>query len=151
MVTKTTTKLVIFSDMKKAPKEFVEFFNKELKMRNAGVREAARIIGVSHPTISDIVTYGKAPSFDTCVAIAKAFNLPEENILRMAGLLKSKPRESMMIEEISFIFDSLPEQDREEILQIARMKLSLKERRRGAHEAGNHHTRLNNNSVEVGP
>jgi len=133
--------------MKKAPKEFIEFMRNEMEKRNLGFREAARMIGVSHPLISDIISYGKKPSFDTCIAIAKAFGYPGEVVLRKAGLLPTKPGMNSLLEECIFIFDSLPESDREEILEIARLKLSLKERR-GEYEAGK--KKLDNHAAETG-
>jgi hypothetical protein len=61
----SSTKSVILSRMREAPKEFIDWLKKEMEVRNWGIRETAIKVGVSHPTISDIVTNGRLPSFET--------------------------------------------------------------------------------------
>jgi hypothetical protein len=42
----------------------------KMATENLGIRELARKIGVSHPTVSEVVTYGNMPSFNTCATAA---------------------------------------------------------------------------------
>ena len=107
---------------------FGEWLSERMKDKGWGIREAARNIGVSHPTISSIVTYGEQPSFETCKALSKAFDIPIEDIMRMAGLLPKSitfnPRTSEMVD----LFNGLPDEEQDEMLQVARIK---KEKVRG--------------------
>jgi DNA-binding XRE family transcriptional regulator len=70
-----------------APKEFLDWFNLQLDNRNLGITSAARLIGVSHPLITNIVTYHQKPSCETCFKIADTFHVNREFTLRLAGWL----------------------------------------------------------------
>ena len=72
-----------------------------MKEENLGIRELARRIGVSHPTITDIVTYGNMPSFETCNKLSKWLNISEEAGLRKSGLLPLKPESDEWVEEMN--------------------------------------------------
>jgi len=61
----------------------------------------ARRIGVSHPTITDIITYGNMPSFDTCIKLSKWLNISEETGLRRSGLLPLEPDSDDWVEEMN--------------------------------------------------
>jgi transcriptional regulator with XRE-family HTH domain len=66
--------------MAKYPSEFSGWLTNKLDNERLGVRDAARLIGVSHPTVIDILN-GETPSFDVCTKIARAFGV----MLRFAG------------------------------------------------------------------
>ena len=76
--------------MKKSPPEFVARVKTKMAEENLGINDLARRIGVSHPTITEIVTYGNQPSFNTCVALAPWLGESVEMTARSAGLLSSK-------------------------------------------------------------
>ena len=94
--------------MREASIEFVYWFNNLLKSRNLGIRDAAKYIGVSHPTISRIITDHYQPSCDTCLAIADAFKLRGEFVLRKAGWLKPIPESDDLIEQILIDLGAIP-------------------------------------------
>jgi transcriptional regulator with XRE-family HTH domain len=73
--------------MKMAPELFLNWLKSEMNARNLGIRDTARLVGVSHPTISEIVTNGKMPSYEVCIALAMAFRKPQIWVLRLASLL----------------------------------------------------------------
>jgi transcriptional regulator with XRE-family HTH domain len=68
------------------PNNLPEWLKLKMEDHNLGMRELARRVGVSHPTISDALN-GKAPSLDTAIALAKVFDETPEFILRTAGIL----------------------------------------------------------------
>jgi len=72
---------------KAAPQKFIDWLTGQMEAHNLGIRETAKRIGVSHPTISEIVTYHNMPSFETCIALAKAFGVSPLYVLQMADLL----------------------------------------------------------------
>src|SRR4030042_839131 len=108
MVNHCTSKSGILLTMREAPTEFIEWFSNLLKIHNFGIRDAARFIGVSHPTITRIVTYHEQPSCDTCMAIANAFNFRRELVLRKAGWLKPIPESDDIIEQILLDMGAIP-------------------------------------------
>ena len=87
--------------MKQIRAEFLQVIKARMKEENLGIRELARRIGVSHPTITDIVTYGNMPSFDTCNKLSKWLNISEEAGLRKSGLLPLKPETDEWVEEMN--------------------------------------------------
>jgi len=87
--------------MKQVRSEFLQMIKARMKEENLGIRELARRIGVSHPTITDIVTYGNMPSFETCNKLSKWLNISEEAGLRKSGLLPLKPESDEWVEEMN--------------------------------------------------
>ena len=87
--------------MKQVRAEFLQMIKARMKEENLGIRELARRIGVSHPTITDIVTYGNMPSFETCNKLSKWLNISEEAGLRKSGLLPLKPESDEWVEEMN--------------------------------------------------
>lgn len=87
--------------MKQLRSEFLQMIKARMKEENLGIRELARRVGVSHPTITDIVTYGNMPSFDTCNKLSKWLNISEEAGLRKSGLLPLKPETDEWVEEMN--------------------------------------------------
>ena len=67
--------------------------------------------------------------WDASVAIAKALNLPPDIVLRKIGLLPPQSDErSPNADEMVSLFSSLGEEDQDELLQMARLKLERKKR-----------------------
>jgi transcriptional regulator with XRE-family HTH domain len=66
-------------------KEFAAWLNVERHKRNMSLRALAREAGVSPPTITLAANEGKV-SAETCVLLARAFDMPVETVFRQAGL-----------------------------------------------------------------
>lgn len=108
---------------KKAPPEFIEWLNFEINRKNWGLTEAARKMGISHPTLSEIMTHRSLPSFDTCVAIGLALGTTTEFVLRKAKMLP----ENDTFSEWNAAFAQLSPEDQAEMLAIAKIKLNKKQ------------------------
>ena len=93
--------------------EFVVKVKAKMAEQNLGIRDLARKLGVSHPTVTELVTYGKKPSFDTCVAISKWLGQSPVSILQEAGLLPPQPEADEQDGKISHRTQNMsPEQKR---------------------------------------
>jgi len=102
MEKETTTKSVKLCLMRRVRPEFLEMIKRKMDAENLGIRELARKLGVSHPTVTEIVTYGNMPSFDTNNALSDWLGIPKELGLRKSGLLKSSDNKNDdWIEEMS--------------------------------------------------
>jgi transcriptional regulator with XRE-family HTH domain len=112
---------------KLAPKEFIDWLGQEIKKRGWSLRDTARAAGISHTPISYALN-GELPSFDTCIALADAFSVSRELVLRMAGYLPKPPNYTPTIEEGLSLLESLSEDDRQEILAAMRFKVEHKKR-----------------------
>lgn len=65
----TFIKTVMLYAMKEAREGFRDWLKAELDTRNLGIRRGAQFLGISHPTLSEIINYNKMPSEETCRAI----------------------------------------------------------------------------------
>lgn len=109
--------------MTDAPKEFIDWFENLRKERGWGIRDAARVIGVSHPTISEISTYGKQPSFDTCVALANTFEVSPVWVMVLAGLLPEETKNGydLIIKNVVHQMGQMDDVDKKEINDFTEM------------------------------
>lgn len=105
-----------------APKDFIDWLNLRFNEHGWSMRQGAKAIGVSHPIISNILTAGQKPSFETCVLIAQAFGFSEVEIFRKAGLISRDQEIDEIATEVLHNLAGLSEEDKREIAEIAQMK-----------------------------
>jgi transcriptional regulator with XRE-family HTH domain len=105
---------------------FIQWLNRELAERGWSDNQLARHAGISHSVISR-ARGGSPPKWEACEALAQALQLPPELVFRKAGLLPPENDEIAGWEEWKHLLARLPEQDRYELLRIARLKLELRE------------------------
>jgi transcriptional regulator with XRE-family HTH domain len=113
--------------MRKAPEEFMGWIRSEMLKRKLSIRETAKLAGVSHPTISELITLEKQPTFELCAKLAKAFGYDEIFVLGLAGLIP-KQGDNKEVELANFLFLQLPEDDRQEIIELIQIKLKRKKK-----------------------
>ena len=68
------------------------------------------------------------PGAECCRAIAHALFVSEETVLRQAGHLSPKTYEQTNIDDWVYLLSELPEDDRQELLDIAQVKLNRQNR-----------------------
>jgi transcriptional regulator with XRE-family HTH domain len=113
---------------KQAPVEFVEKVKARMNEENIGVRDLAKILGVSPPTVTELVTHGNRPSVDTCIALAKWLKQSDVTILREAGVLPPDLSNGINLEDWKHLLaQSLPEEE-EETKQILTMKIDRRQK-----------------------
>jgi transcriptional regulator with XRE-family HTH domain len=100
----------------------------EMQKRNWNQSDLSRKSGVSSGQISRLLSGNRNPTHESLISFAKAFNLPEENVFRAAGFIKKQSSQNNLTAELNHLFEQLPPQDQEEILEIARYKISRREK-----------------------
>jgi len=105
---------------------FADWLVLQLNQHGWSQAELARNADVSRTAISDVISGKHSAGYDLCVAISHALKLPPETVFRAAGLLPPKPEHNERITEATYILSMLGEEDIDEIIQIARMKLERK-------------------------
>lgn len=103
---------------------FAAWLEAELAQRRWSYNQLARRAGLSRSIISR-VRAGAKPTWSACQAIAGAFDLPVEQVFRHAGILPPVSREQSEYEELRHLLAQLSAEDRQELLEIARLKLNL--------------------------
>lgn len=102
--------------------EFVKAINAEMTKRNLGLREAAQIIGTSHPTLGRALA-GDKVSFEFASQIAPFLHLSQEAAVRLAGLLPPVPESTAQSEQALHLFSQLNESDQTTILRMMEVML----------------------------
>ncbi len=116
----TKSDSIIFIDM---DNELVQLLNNEIQKRNLSNRDAAKAIGISHPTLGVILS-GEQPSYDSCLKISKFLRMPLVNVLSLAGLLPKIPETTAREEQIIYMFHQLSEYQQQEIINYIDFILS---------------------------
>jgi len=95
---------------------------------NLGVREFARRLGVSHPTVSDILAGGE-PSLKTLRALAKYKRMSLSVLLKSAHMDDAPVTDDEYTKEAAFLVSNLRNRsDKEDVTDYARMKLEKQEK-----------------------
>lgn len=101
---------------------FGEWLQKELDKRNWNQAELARRSGLTTAGISLMSNGQRGIGPDACNAIARAFGMPPETVFAAAGLLPPKSPESEKKSLLEHMFDMLPEDEQDDILDFVRFK-----------------------------
>ena len=108
--------------------EFNQWLNNELDKRNWSASDLARAAGVGRSSISMVLNQNRGIGPELCLAIARALKYPPKVVFEAAGLLPPEPDIDAGFEEWAYMLSQLPERDRDELLQIARLKLERQEK-----------------------
>ena len=105
--------------MAQTPSELIDWINEKLNDKNWSQNELARKAGVTSGVISLVMT-GTRPGIKVCKAIANAFGVSEETVLKLAGHLEKERGYDVERDELNSLFDTLPEEKKSDLLDIAR-------------------------------
>jgi transcriptional regulator with XRE-family HTH domain len=108
---------------------FPGWLQSELNKRSWSVSELARQAKVSQASISLILSESRNPGPDICNAIARAFTIPPETVFREAGLLPPVSETETWISEVVHIMGLLDEDDKSEMLEYARHRLVMADKK----------------------
>ncbi len=99
-----------------------------MEIDNLGITDLARIIGVSHPTVTELVTYGKRPSFDTCIALASWLGQSPILTLREAGLFPPGHDDEIKWEDWKYLISQLTPQEEANMKQMASIMIESRQK-----------------------
>lgn len=100
--------------------KLIKWINEKLIEEGWTIRELARRAKLSPTTIGDFLNHKTKAGLQFCIGIARAFRVPTETILRLAGHLPQLTEDVMMNEELLTYFTALPKSERRRILTIVR-------------------------------
>jgi len=72
---------------------FVNWLNQQIELRGWCYADIAKRGHISNSSISKVINDQSRPGIDFCRAVARAFNLPDDQVMRRAGLLDPLPPE----------------------------------------------------------
>jgi transcriptional regulator with XRE-family HTH domain len=107
------------------------WLSQEIERRGWNRSEVARRGGISPSMLDKIINEFAKPGPKTCLALAKAFEMDETEVFRMAGIFPSHPRRVVRERKIVYVtgedlvelrslWDGLTPEDRERILDLMR-------------------------------
>lgn len=108
--------------------EFGEWLRAEIKKTGKTQKEFSGLIGIEQPHLSRIISGDRGASTDTLKNIAKVLSIPEQTVLTQYGILSKKADINQKLSEATHILSMLGNDDLEEIIQIAKMKLDRDKR-----------------------
>ena len=100
--------------------KFSTWLLNELQQRDWSQADLARKSGLSRAAVSNIISNNRNPSPASCAAIAKAFKIQVETVLRQAGHLPPLYDDPDTMAEWIHLYRIAEKQDREYLLEIAR-------------------------------
>ncbi|MHB9130394.1 MAG: helix-turn-helix domain-containing protein [Armatimonadota bacterium] len=100
--------------------EFKAFILSELKRRKWNMARLAKESGITLSHISRIMSGERTPGATTAVGIARAFRLPPEEILHLAGLAPDAHPSDTGEDELRYLYRLLDDDRRHHLLVVAR-------------------------------
>lgn len=113
----------------KTMSKFSDWLEQELKEQGLTQSELARRAGVTRAAINGVLSGARGPGVDLIKGIAKAFNIPAEEVFRRADILPPTVTKNELVERILLEMEDLPKEERENVLEYIKMVRSLRDRR----------------------
>ena len=110
--------------------QFTTWLTQQLQEKDLSMRELARKGNISHTTISLVMSGERKPTYEFCVGIAKGLGLAQDEVLTLAGKLPKPPEWTPDLQEWTYLFEQLTDEDRAEMLQLGRYKAGRREKQR---------------------
>jgi transcriptional regulator with XRE-family HTH domain len=112
--------------------DFLEWVQNMLAKRNWSQAELARRGGITASAVSKLMTrQQRQPGKDMLSAIARAFDMPVEDVYRIAGEFPAKYDDDPLTKEAEFLMSQLPEDMRQQAVNFIRF-LSEQEKKKVA-------------------
>jgi len=102
------------------------FLNEELNKRGWSQRELARRAHLSPTSISEVMAGKRGPGKRFCQAVAKALQVPAEQIFQAAGIIEPPLTTSLFI-ELTTIAKSLSEANQKKLIEYAQFLLQTEQ------------------------
>ena len=108
---------------------FSDWLEQELNERGLSQSELARRAGVTRAAINGVLSGARGPGVDLVKGIAKAFNIPAEEVFRHADILPPTVTKNALIERILLEIEDLPKEEKENVLEYVKMVRGLRNKR----------------------
>lgn len=100
--------------------ELVVWLTEAIEARGWSMRELARRAGLSHATVSQVLSQQQKPTWNFCAAVARPLRVPEDTVFMLAGL-KRRPAPAVEEErEVVAIVRGLPANARAWLMAMLR-------------------------------
>jgi len=125
--------------------EFTTWLSDKMNELNLSMSKLARKSGISHATISQVMSKKQKPTHDFCSAIAQPLGVDELELMWRAGLLRKKPiaiTEPSLREILDAVRTLTPDQRRQLLVLVDMLKSgTLIINTEGDHRSSSNHKR----------
>lgn len=109
---------------------FSEWLLKELNRRGWSQADLAREAGLTRGGVSLLISQNRMPGVETVVGIARAFNLPTDEVLRAAGLQPKKDARTVWIERAEHYLSLMTPEEQERWVRLIEAAAEIEARKR---------------------
>ena len=109
--------------------DFSTWLITEIERRGWTYSEVGRRGGVTHARISQVIS-GDKPGADFCVAVARAFDLPPEEVFRRAGILPPTPEVDQDLQTCLWLWSQIEDNNTKSLILAAVRAMISEERTR---------------------
>ena len=106
--------------------QFSTWLKDQMNKRQWGNRETARQAGINNATIGNLLSGKTPPTLANCTALAKAFDVPTNSVLRLAGLIEPVGPVTIR-DDLKELLGQMSDDEQGEVLQHA---IIIKERKK---------------------
>lgn len=110
--------------------DFIQWLRERIRISGLTQSEIAARAGISEAQLSRVLSRERNPGIDFCVGIARALNVPPENVFAEAGIFRYRSKESKNFKEAEHLFSQLSDRQQNDVLTM--MRALVEERRRGS-------------------
>ena len=104
---------------------FGEWLKRELEERKLSQYALAKMIGVTPTHINHIINHRRKPSAEMLKAISRGLKLPVEEVYRRAGILSPVSENTKQKEELIYLFDQFPDNEKSDLITYMQIKLTM--------------------------
>ncbi|HEX2951375.1 MAG TPA: helix-turn-helix transcriptional regulator [Armatimonadota bacterium] len=109
--------------------EFANWLQDQLTQRGWDQAELARRGNISPAQVTRIMSGERRAGPDACRAIARALQLPPEEVFRQAGLLPKTRKVPEGVDDLVYYYTQLDREDRGRLLAVAKTFFAMNEQR----------------------
>jgi transcriptional regulator with XRE-family HTH domain len=95
----------------------------EREKRGWSQSDLGRATGLGRSLINKLENADQNTTLYNCINIARAFDMPPEDLMRIAGILPQKPNDNPLENKIKYLISKLPtEEDKEDVLAYVELR-----------------------------
>jgi len=107
---------------------FSNWLIREIEERNLSQSKFADKIGLTRQAITNIITRQSMPSNETLKSMAHVLGCSDVYLFRKAGILDPIPEKTAQTEELLYLFDQFPDNEKADLITYMRIKLAMLEK-----------------------
>lgn len=113
--------------------EFIRWVKDEMDRRNWKQVDLSEHSGISTAQVSRVLHRKQFPGMEFCLGVAKAFDMPETDVIKRAGFMPKEIDKPPRFDELLYWAAKMPPEELEELIETARLKDELRKRREARH------------------